>query len=125
MADDGPPTMRGTIRIPHGIFKAMPEVIAVRAFASKLEYLLPDGTRQWLMHGAPASECSNQYPNPTLPYLSLTPHPTPPNPHPHPHPVTPAGRFFFRGEWHRGDELEVLYNYSMYLKLGLQPMNTM
>ncbi len=69
MADDGPPTTRGTIRIPHGIFKDMPEVIAVRAFASKLEYLLPDGTRQWLMHGAPASESA-----PPVPISSLSVH---------------------------------------------------
>ena len=62
MADDGPPTTRGTIRIPHGIFKAMPDVIAVQAFASKLEYLLPDGSRQWLMHGVPASESTQHVP---------------------------------------------------------------
>lgn len=66
MPDDGPPTTRGTIQIPHGIFKAMPEVIAVRAFASKLEYLLPDGTRQWLMHGAPASESTQPVPSSSL-----------------------------------------------------------
>ena len=56
MADTGPPTMRGTIGIPHGVFKAMPDMLAVQAFASKLKYKLPDGSTEWLMHGAPASE---------------------------------------------------------------------
>ena len=57
MADTNPPTMRGTIGIPNGVFKAaMPDMLAVQAFASKLKYKLPDGTTEWLMHGAPASE---------------------------------------------------------------------
>ena len=37
MADTGPPTMRGTIGIPLGVFKAMPDMLAVQAFASKLK----------------------------------------------------------------------------------------
>jgi len=56
MPDTGPPTMRGTIGIPHGVFKAMPDMLAVQAFASKLKYKLPDGSTEWLLHGAPASE---------------------------------------------------------------------
>jgi hypothetical protein len=48
--------MRGTIGIPHGVFKAMPDMLAVQAFASKLKYKLPDGSTEWLLHGAPASE---------------------------------------------------------------------
>lgn len=56
MEDSSPPTMRGTIGIPNGVFKAMPDMLAVQAFASKLKFKLPDGTTEWLMHGAPASE---------------------------------------------------------------------
>jgi hypothetical protein len=48
--------MRGTIGIPHGVFKGMPDMLAVQVFASKLKYKLPNGSTEWLLHGAPASE---------------------------------------------------------------------